>query len=109
MQETYGTDPADLLACIGPGICADHFEVGDEVFEAFAAAGFDMNRVAKRINRWHIDLPLCNEETLLSCGLRPENIHQSRLCTFERNETYFSARRQGINSGRIFNGILLTE
>ena len=42
MKSHYGTDGKDVIACIGPSISLDSFEVGDEVYDAFAEAGFDM-------------------------------------------------------------------
>lgn len=35
MTKAFGTDPKDLITCIGPSICQDCFEVGEEVAEAF--------------------------------------------------------------------------
>lgn len=40
MHEAYGTEPSDVQAVIGPGISLDAFEVGDEVYEAFAVPDF---------------------------------------------------------------------
>lgn len=37
MKEEFSTDPADIRAVIGPCIHVDAFEVGDEVYEKFAA------------------------------------------------------------------------
>ena len=45
MSSTYGTEPAELLAVIGPGICADCFQVGEEVALNFKEAGFDLNSI----------------------------------------------------------------
>lgn len=36
MTVKFGCDPADMYAAIGPGICRDCYEMGDEVYEAFA-------------------------------------------------------------------------
>ncbi len=95
-------------AVIGPGISLAAFEVGDEVYDAFSAATFPMSRIAERFSeKWHIDLWEANRLQLLSCGLRPENIHLSGVCTYSSHEEFFSARRLGISSGRIFNGIML--
>ena len=35
MTEVFGTDPTDVVACIGPSICQDCYEVGPEVIEQF--------------------------------------------------------------------------
>ena len=38
MTETYGTDPKDLYAAIGPSICQDCYEVSEDVIEQFQHA-----------------------------------------------------------------------
>lgn len=105
MQGEYGTRPTDLHAVIGPGISLEHFEVGNEVYEAFALAGFDMARIARRYDKWHLDLPACNHLQMTDCGVQAAHIHLSGICTFAQADEYFSARRLGIASGRIFSGI----
>lgn len=57
--------------------------------------------------RWHIDLPLCNKLQLMNMGVKEENIFMSGICTYNNSEEFFSARKLGINSGRILNGIIL--
>lgn len=103
----YRVNPTGLKAVIGPGISADSFEVGDEVYEQFASAGFDMEPISHRKEKWHIDLPACNRIQLTEMGLKPDNITISDICTFKNADRYFSARRLGTDSGRIFTGILL--
>ena len=125
MIVAYGTHPTDIVAQIGPGIHLDSFEVGDEVYEAFEKEGFNMEYISKwySINdggsksftvqhsplpsKWHIDLPACNRQQLISSGVPASQIAVSDDCTFLQHDTYFSARRLGINSGRVFTGILL--
>lgn len=115
MISVYGSRPEDILAQIGPGIHLESFEVGDEVYEAFAKEGFEMETISQRypandgsaMEKWHIDLPACNRQQLLASGIPSSQIAVSPVCTFQQHGTYFSARRLGINSGRIFTGILL--
>ena len=107
MTATYGTNPMDVVAQIGPGISLDSFEVGDEVYDAFAQAGFTMEQISRREAKWHIDLPACNRLQLLAMGVKPECISVSDICTYKAHDTFFSARRLGINSGRIFTAIML--
>lgn len=107
MHDTYGSEPSQLKAVIGPGISLESFEVGDEVFRQFAEAGFDMTVISRKYSKWHIDLPMCNRLQLEEVGVR--DIWLSGICTFQQHQDYFSARRLGINSGRIFTGIMLQD
>ena len=109
MLEVYGTRPASLRAQIGPGISLDSFEVGDEVYEAFSQAGFDMTLISRKYQKWHIDLPACNRLQLEASGVSASNITQSSVCTYLQPDTFFSARRLGIHSGRIYTAILLSK
>lgn len=113
MTAAYGSQPADLRVQIGPGISLDSFEVGDEVYDAFAAAGFDMKTIAKQykaynsqLSKWHIDLPECNRRQLIAADVPEANISVADICTVKQSDTFFSARRLGIQSGRIFTGII---
>lgn len=108
MALAYKSRPDALRAVIGPSISLEMFEVGDEVYKQFAEAGFHMPDISRHINgKWHIDLWQCNKLQLEKCGLMPENIIVSGICTFTQYEDYFSARRLGIESGRIYTGIVL--
>lgn len=107
MRHNYASVPQDIEAFIGPSISLEAFEVGDEVFEAFRCAGFPMDLMAKRFppGKWHLDLWQANSFLLSSCGLKEENIHVAGICTYASYDSFFSARRLSINSGRILSGI----
>ena len=108
MRERYGVSPTDVRAVIGPSISLEAFEVGDEVYDAFAAAAFPIERIARRMGcKWHIDLWEANRLQLLDCGVREESIEVSGVCTYTHCDEFFSARRLGIKSGRIFSGIMI--
>ncbi|MBO4822085.1 MAG: peptidoglycan editing factor PgeF [Prevotella sp.] len=107
MEAGFGTRPAMLKAVIGPGISLEHFEVGNEVYDAFRIAGFDMEAVARSYGKWHIDLWEANRLLLVECGVCPDNIQTAGVCTYAHADQFFSARRLGIDSGRIFSGIML--
>ena len=89
--------------------------MGDEVYEQFEKAGFRMDNIAKqylspsisRSWKWHIDLWECNRMQLEDVGMMPERIHVSGICTYAQSDDYFSARKLGIQSGRIYTGILM--
>lgn len=107
MHQSYATRPEDLVAVIGPGISREHFEVGDEVYQQFAEAGFDMAPISEHRDKWHIDLPECNRLQLTGMGVDPNHVHLSGICTYAQSADFFSARRLGIDSGRIYNGIMI--
>jgi len=108
LKSQFNSDFANVKAIIGPSISLQSFEVGDEVYYQFAANGFDMPSIATRVNnKWHIDLWEANRLQLLEFGVLPVNIQTSGICTFISHEDFFSARRLGINSGRIYTGILM--
>ena len=110
MVDNYGCDPSSIKAHIGPSISKEVFEVGDEVYDAFARTGFDMDLISfhnKSTGKWHIDLWGANESLLISSGLLKENIRISGICSYTNYETYFSARRLGVQSGRMLSGIML--
>jgi len=110
MKDKYGSFPGDMLACIGPSISSDHFEVGLDVVEVFEKAGFYMDRVGHKndkTGKWHIDLWEANKLQLIDMGLQFRNIEIAQLCTFSNPDLFFSARRQTIYSGRMLTGIML--
>ena len=109
MSSTYGTIPSDVLALIGPGICADCFQVGEEVALNFKEAGFEINslwsfrgpKTGKGMEGGHhIDLQEACRQTLVESGLKNENIQITPLCTYEDNHLLYSARKEGIECGR---------
>ena len=115
MSRCYNCCACDIRAIIAPGISIDAFEVGDEVYEEFCKAGFAMQQIAKRYpatdggEKWHINLWEANSLLLQQCGVAKENIHIAGVCTYKNHNDFFSARRLGIKSGRIFTGIINKE
>ena len=107
MQMAYHSRPEVLKAVIGPGISLANFEVGDEVYEQFAAAGYPMAQIARKYEKWHIDLWTCCRLQLKEVGLKGENIQTSGICTYDHCDDYFSARRLGVDSGRILTAVVI--
>lgn len=109
MSVLHSCEAQDIKAVIAPSIGCDAFEVGDEVYAAFEEAHFPMEKIATRQEKWHIDLWEANRLQLLSCGIKAVNITVTGICTHSNHTEWFSARRLGIESGRIFNGIMVEE
>lgn len=94
MAACYGTDPSDCTAAIGPGISQESFEVGDEVYDAFAQKlPQDIAAIATRHDKWHLDLKEANRRQLTALGVPEDAIIVSPTDTYT-NADYFSARRE---------------
>ena len=116
MQERFGVQPENLYAAIGPSIGPDAFEVGEEVATAFAEAGREdcvvrqslgiSGRVASYVKP-HVDLWQSNAMDLMEMGVSLEHIDCTPLCTFENESVLYSARQQGVQTGRIVSAICL--
>lgn len=112
MKDVWGTDPSSLKAVIGPGICRKCFQVGEEVVNYFKGNGINIDPIytwdgPKGENMkggHHLDLIEENRIMLLEAGVPEDNIQLSGICTYE-DTRFFSARREGVECGRIINSI----
>lgn len=116
MQEMLGVRPENLLAMIGPSISPESFEVGEEVAEAFVEAGRAECVLRQTLSaqgrlvsfaKPHVDLWQSNTMDLLEAGVELDHIDCTPLCTFQNDSVLFSARQQGIETGRIVSAICL--
>ena len=97
MQHAYGTRSEDVLAAFGPTIQAPNFEVGPEVIAQFEAAfAFAPLAVSQRkpTGQAHLDLAFINRQLLQNAGVPTEQIFDCGLCTVERNDLFFSYRKE---------------
>lgn len=102
-----GASPRDIRAALGPCICTDCFEVGEEVAEAFTAAGLG-GAVRNDFGiKPHIDLAKAVSITLVRAGVAPPAPPPG--CSRCLPGRFFSARRLGIASGRTLTVIRLNK
>jgi YfiH family protein len=94
-----GSDRADLMAAMGPGIGPCCYEVGHELEAAFAPEFF---RPGPR-GRAHLDVRAANLRQLEEAGLRPDRVYSVDDCTYCRSDLYQSYRRAGRGAGRMIN------
>src|SRR5205085_8247519 len=111
----------DLLVAAGPSIGACCYEIGPDVYDAFAAAGFG----AADLRRWFFEEPqpsvanpsmplpppraghrffdgwACVRASLEAEGVPPAHIFLANLCTASHPDLLPSYRRDGIRAGRI--------
>ena len=106
MAEAFGTRPEDVTACIGPSICQDCFEVGEEVAREFLAAFPEkyhgqLIKDGKRPGKYQADLWKANEAVFLEAGVSPERIHVTNICTRCNSSYLFSHRGHGTERGNL--------
>lgn len=102
-----GASAERIRVVIGPCIMVDSFEVGEEVVDAFLDAGFHPCVLSRLYRRPHIDLLVACAMQLEEVGFDIRNLQCAGVDTFRHPDTFYSARRLGIQSGRIFSGIML--
>jgi len=108
MNLQFGTKGEDVMACIGPSVCQDSYEVGEEVVREVTLA-FGQNSdlmIPQANNKAKPDLWSANKIQLLAFGVDPSRIEVSNLCSVKNNHHFFSARKG--DSGRYAAGIMLT-
>jgi len=100
MHDEYGSDPADIIACIGPSIGPDHYEVGaDVILQVMQKFGDDSERLLKSYNgKIHFDLWKANEILLKQAGVT--QIEIAELCTACNTNDWFSHRAEKGKTGR---------
>ena len=102
MGEEFGSNPAELLAAIGPGIGACCYAVGDEVRERFAADFSYADALFTRDGAdMRLDLTEANRRQLLAAGLRAESVATVGGCTSCQPQLFYSHRASGGRAGRM--------
>jgi YfiH family protein len=111
MQRHFGSAPENLVAGIGPSICPEVYEVGEEVLAA-AAAAFDSTEAILSQNgngKGYFNLWEANRLQLLAMGVPAASIEVASICTYQNSHRFFSARKSGSKAGRFAAGILLKK
>ncbi len=105
MQARYGSNPADILAGIGPSIGRDHYEVGMDVIhkvqESFDKASESL--LFSQNGSTHFDLWAANRLQLEQSGVT--SIELAGMCTACHLEDWFSHRAEKGRTGRF--GVLM--
>ena len=106
MEKEFGTNPADLVAFVGPSICVNCYEVGADVADEFAKAYksevFDgiLSIKDEKNMKFRLNLHEANRKNLLNAGLAPDNIMVTDVCTCCNPEILYSHRAsRGLRGG----------
>lgn len=120
LAREFGARPEDLVAAIGPSIGACCYEVGSELVDAFAAAGYPRHLIdrwflappARRGSfqaalrgsdrpRLRLDVAGANRDQLVLAGVPESQIHVCGLCTAMHLDVLTSYRAEKERAGRI--------
>ncbi len=100
MTLEYGSNPADIIAGVGPSICPDCFEVGDNVAKEFAVGFADLPCVLEKSGaRPHVDLWMIACAQFVEAGVSPEHISLFDVCTMTTPRLYSHRRDKGNTGG----------
>lgn len=106
LKENFGADFSKMIACIGPAIGKECYEVGYDCAEKFFKnPRFSDNTISQKGEKYFLDLKTMIFEDLTALGLKASNIEKSTLCTKCEDKKFFSARRG--ESQRFCAGIML--
>ena len=108
MREKYASNPSDVVACIGPSIGPDHYEVGEDVIgQAKQVFGKDTDLVLQPHDESiHFDLWKANQLLLQQAGV--EQIEIAGICTACHTDDWFSHRAEKGKTGRFGSLISLS-
>ena len=114
MHDTFGSDPQNLLVAIGPHICKDCYEVGQDVFEEFRKS-FDtqeLETIFTPINqeKYLLNLEQAVKITLTKNGVPEKNIFSNGVCTLHsqiEGYNFCSYRRTKSKTERMLTAIMM--
>lgn len=113
MQEAFGTNPADVIAAVGPSICQDCYEVSEDVIsqfrENYRKEDWESLYYQKENGKYQLDLWRANEINLLDAGIKREHIAVTNVCTCCNPEVLFSHRVMGTDRGNLSAFLALKE
>lgn len=96
MEREFQCRPENIRAVIGPSICADCYEVGEEVAEEFGEVFPEIaDRIlkhGKRKGKYQLDLWETNRTILREAGITEEHLTVTDICTCCNPDELFSHR-----------------
>ena len=99
MQETFGVQPENLLAAIGPSIGDCCYEVDDVVKNEMP--GYESCFMAKCDGKYWLNLWKVNRQQLVEAGVIPSRIFIAGVCTNHNPELFCSYRYENGRTGRM--------
>lgn len=113
MKETFGTNPEDVICCIGPSICQDCYEVSADVIgqfrKGFEEKDWDALYYKKENGKYQLNLWEANRRILLQEGVPEGHIAMPDICTCCNPQLLFSHRASKGRRGNLSAFLMLKE
>lgn len=108
MQKEFGSKAKDIIAGIGPSIGPKVYEVGPELVKQFSER-YGQEHISKIPNsdKGLLNLWSVNKQILIESGIPEKQVEVAEICTFSNPELFYSARRDGVKTGRLATGIII--
>lgn len=94
MNENYGTNPKNVICCIGPSICQNCYEVSADVANEFINEFGKNNKILynKGNGKYQLNLWESVKQVFLDAGVEYNNIYTTDICTCCNKDEMFSHR-----------------
>lgn len=111
MKKAFDSKAKDIIAVIGPSICMDCYEVGEEVASEFENAFKNSSSILEKNqrDRYQLNLWEANRIVLIDAGLQEEHIHISKACTSCYSQLLFSHRKSKGKRGSLAAFLAISE
>lgn len=101
MQKQFNSKGANLYVSFGPAIRGCCYKIGEDF------NNFSPGDIIKRNGHHYLDLVQMNKTQVLDLTVKESHIFDSEICTFCRNDEFFSYRKEGKACGRMMSVIML--
>ena len=128
LKEEYGSKTEDIIAFIGPSICRNCYEVGEDVAGHFYNAYSDTGLVSydeapyeyilsakpytkekAATKKYYLNLHAANRINLENAGLLPRNIYTTDICTCCNPDILFSHRASKGKRGGLCGYLMIKD
>jgi YfiH family protein len=115
MMHEYSSEPADILAAIGPAIGMCCYEVDRKVIDKVRSLTITPAEGETQLyhelgeGKYMLDLKEINRQIMIKAGILATNIEISQWCTGCRNDLFFSHRKENGKTGRMVSWIGLRK
>lgn len=111
MVSIFSCREENIIAGMGPAIGSCCYTVGEVVIEALMNANPDWEKYLTHLEngKAKLNLSALNIRQIEDAGIPAKNIFSIGLCTACNKDLFYSYRRDGIGTGRMISGIMMSN